>query len=92
MKVKELIINYPNHRIVYMGYPNCAPFTQLPEEVQGLYGNKLKKALDKLDVKGYKVTNHHFTDINVTHLVFGGKKRPNKTYDGILEIYLKGEK
>ena len=90
MKVKELIAKYPNHSVVEMGTPNDITFTNLPSELQGLSGKAYEKVEMELEVKGYKVVNKKFTSIDVTHLVFGGRKRPSKTYDGYLYIYLKG--
>ena len=92
MKVKELIAKYPNYQVVEMGYPDSIPFTMLPKELDGLHGKAYEKVEMELEVKGYKVVNKPHTDIDITHLVFGGKKRPNKSYDGTLYIYLKGDK
>ena len=92
MKVKELIAKYPRFQVVEMGYPDSIPFTQLPKECNGLYGSQLKKVIDNLEVKGYKAINKPHTNINITHVICGGKKRPNSHYEGILEIYLKSDK
>ena len=92
MKVKELIAKYPNHDVIAQGYPNSIPFTQLPSELQGLSGKAYEKAFMELEVKGYKVENKQFTSIDSTHIGCGGKKRPNKTFDGKLFIYLKSDK
>ena len=89
MKVKELIAMYPNHDVVEMGTPRDIPYTNLPKELQGLSGKAYTKVEMELEVKGYEVVNKKFTSIDITHMVFGGKKRPNKTYDGYLYIYLK---
>lgn len=75
-----------------MGYPDCIPFTLLPEECEGLYGKQLAKVIDELEVKGYKVIDKPHTNIDITHLIVGGKKRPNSSYKGTLEIYLRGTK
>ena len=91
MKVKELIAKYPNYSVVEMGYPDSIPFTELPKELQGLSGKAYEKVEMELEVKGYKVVHKPHTDIDITHLVFGGKKKPNKSYDGFLYIYLKGK-
>lgn len=92
MKVKELIAKYPNHSVVEQGTPNDIPFTNLPKELQGLSGKAYTKVEMELEVKGYKVVNKPFTSIDITHCVFGGKKRPSKHYDGYLYIYLKDGK
>ena len=92
MKVKELIAKYPNYQVVEMGYPDSIPFTMLPKELDGLHGKAYEKVEMELEVKGYKVVDKPHTSIDITHLVFGGKKRPNKSYDGTLYIYLKGDK
>lgn len=92
MKVKELIAKYPNYSVVEMGYPDSIPFSELPRELQGLYGKAYEKVEMELEVKGYKAIAKPHTDIDITHLVVGGKKRPNPHYDGTLYIYLKGEK
>ena len=92
MKVKELIKKYPNYKVVEMGYPGCIPFTCLPSELNGLHGKAYEKVFMELEVKGYEATYHPHTDIDITHLIIGGKKRPNPSYEGVLEIYLKGDK
>lgn len=92
MKVKELIAKYPNYQVVEMGYPGCIPFTCLPKELQGLSGKAYEKVEMELEVKGYKVFHNPHTNIDITHLVVGGKKRPNSHYEGTLEIYLCGNK
>ena len=92
MKVKELIKKYPGYKIIEMGYPNCIPFTQLPSELNGLYGKEYEKVLNELEVKGYKVYHKPHTDIDITHLFTGGKKKSNPHYEGTVEIYLKGNK
>lgn len=92
MKVKELKAKYPNYFVVEMGYPNCIPFTCLPSELNGLHGKEYEKVENELEVKGYKVYHKPVEHIDITHLVVGGKKRPNAKYDGTLEIYLKGKK
>ena len=92
MKVKELLKKYPNYSVVYMGYPHSIPFTGLPKELQDLTGKRFEVLVNELDVKGYDVKNEPHEDIDITHIVLGGKKRPNKKYDGYLKIYLKGEK
>lgn len=81
MKVKELKAKYPNHLVVEMGYPDSLPFTEIPS------GNT-----DEMEVKGYKVKNKPFVSIDITQALFGGKKRKNRSYDGHLYIYLKGNK
>ena len=92
MKVKELIARYPNHNVVEMGYPDSIPFTELPRELQGLSGKEYQKVEMELEVMGYEVIDKPFTSVDITHLVFGGKKRRNKHYEGTLYIYLKGGK
>lgn len=92
MKVKELVKKYPNYQVIEKGYPNSFPFADLPKELNGLSGKAYEKVEMELEVKGYKVDNKPFTTIDITHCVFGGKKRPNKSYDGKLYIYLKGDK
>lgn len=92
MKVKELVKQYPNYQVVEMGYPDCIPFTCLPKECQGLYGRALAKVIDELEVKGYEVIDKPHTNIDITHLIIGGKKRPNSTYKGTLIIYLVSDK
>lgn len=92
MKVKELIAKYPNHNVVEMGYPDSMPFTNLPKELQGLSGKAYQKVEMELEVKGYKVFNKPFESIDITHCIFGDKKRPNPKYAGTLYIYLKGNK
>lgn len=92
MKVKELRKKYKGYKIIEMGYPDSIPFTMLPKECQGLYGKELAKVIDELEVKGYKVYEHPHTDINITHLILGGKKRPNPSYKGTVEIYLVSNK
>ena len=92
MKVKELIAKYPNYMVVEMGYPDSIPFTELPRELQGLSGKAYEKVEMELEVIGYKVHSKPFTSVDITHLVFGGKKRANKSYEGTLYIYLKGNK
>lgn len=81
MKVKELKAKYPKHLVVEMGYPDSIPFSEIPD------GNT-----DEMEVKGYQVKNKPFTSVDITAALFGGKKRPNKTYEGHLYIYLKGNK
>ena len=92
MKVKELIAKYPRYQIVEMGYPDSFPFSELPRELQGLYGKEYEKVEMELEVKGYEVHHDPHTNIDITHLVCGGKKRPNASYEGTLYIYLKGDK
>ena len=89
MKVKELIAKYPHYSIIEMGTPRDFPFTNLPKELRGLSGKAYEKVEMELEVKGYEVIAKPHTSIDVSHLIFGGKKRPNKTYDGTLYIYLK---
>lgn len=90
MKVKELIAKYPNYDVVMQGYPDSIPYTQLPSELNGLTGKKFMAVAEELEVKGYEAIAKPFTSLDITHLFMGGKKRPNKTYDGQLYIYLKG--
>ena len=92
MKVKELIEKYPNYSVVEKGYPDSMPFTELPKELQGLSGKAFEKVMMELEVKGYEAIAKPHTDIDITAALFGGKKRPNKSYDGFLYIYLKGNK
>lgn len=92
MKVSELIKKYPGYQVVEMGYPDSIPFTELPRELHGLYGSEYERVERKLEVMGYDVVHKPHTCIDVTHLVFGGKKRPNSEYLGTLYIYLKGNK
>ena len=92
MKVKELIAKYPGYQVIEQGYPDSLPFSELPKELQGLHGKEFQKVEDELEVKGYEVFHKEFTSVDITHLVFGGKKRPNQSYKGMLYIYLKGEK
>lgn len=92
MKVKELIAKYPNYQVIEMGYPDSIPFTMLPSELNGLRGKAYEKVEMELDVKGYEVYHEPVTCIDITHCVFGGKKRPNAHYDGTLYIYLKSDK
>lgn len=89
MKVKDLIVKYPNYSIVEMGTPNDIPFTNLPNELWGLSGKAYEKVEMELEVKGYEVIAKPHTSVDITHLIFGGKKKPNKSYDGTLYIYLK---
>ena len=89
MKVKELRAQYPNHLVVEMGTPRDIPFTNLPKELQGLSGKAYEKVEMELEVKGFEVVNKPFKSIDITHCVFGGKRRPSKSYDGHLYIYLK---
>ena len=92
MKVKELTKKYKGYRIVCMGYPDSIPYTQLPRELNGLYGKEFEKVLNELEVKGYDVIEKEHTDTDITHLILGGKKRPNPTYKGYVHIYLKSVK
>ena len=92
MKVKELIAKYPKYSVIEQGYPDSFPFSDLPRELQGLYGKAYEKVEMELEVKGYKVIHKPHTNIDITHLVVGGKKRPNVSYEGTLEIYLRGKK
>ena len=92
MTVKELIEKYPGYHVIEMGYPDSFPFGELPKELQGLSGKAYEKVEMGLEVKGYKVVDKPFTSIDVTHAIFGGKKRPNQSYKGTLYIYLKGDK
>lgn len=81
MTVKELKLMYPNYMIVEQGYPDSFPFSEIPS---GDTSN--------MEAKGYEVKNKEFVSIDITHCLFGGKKKPNKTYKGHLYIYLKGKK
>ena len=92
MKVKELISKYPKYQIIEQGYPDSFPFSELPRELQGLHGKQYEKVEMELEVKGYKAVAKPVTCIDITAALFGGKKRPNATYDGTLYIYLKGDK
>lgn len=89
MKVKDLVAKYPHYSIIEMGTPRDIPFTNLPKELQGLSGKAYEKVEMELEVKSYEVYHKPHTDIDITHLVFGGKKKPNAQYDGTLYIYLK---
>ena len=91
MKVKELIAKYPKYSVIEMGYPGDMPFTNLPKELQGLYGKAYERVEMELEVKGYEVFHKPHTDIDITAALFGGKKKPNKHYEGTLYIYLKGK-
>lgn len=91
MKVKDLIKKYPNHLLIEKGYPNSRPFSDLSKELQGLFGKEYNKVLLELDVKGYKIDNKPFTSVDITHCLFGGKKKVNIKYDGHLYVYLKGK-
>ena len=92
MKVKDLKAKYKGYKFIEMGYPDCIPFTQLPKELDGLYGKEYEKVENELDVKGYRVYHKPHTDIDITAALFGGKKKPNPHYEGTVEIYLKGRK
>ncbi len=92
MKYKELVAKYKGYQVIKQGYPNTAPCVLLPEELNGLYGKAYKRALNELEVKGYKVVEKPTTSIDITHLLLGGKKRPNNTYKGTLYIYLRSDK
>lgn len=91
MKVKDLIKKYPNHQLIEKGYPNSFPFHDLPKELQCLHGKEYSKVLLDLEVKGYKVKDKPFTSVDITHCVFGGKKKANIKYDGHIYVYLKGK-
>lgn len=92
MLVKELIKKYPGYLVVEMGYPDSLPFTELPKELQGLSGKAYERVEMELEVKGYEVHDKPFTSVDITHCIFGGKKRPNQSFKGTLYIYLKGDK
>jgi len=92
MKVKELIAKYPGYSVIEKGYPDSFPFTMLPKELQGLSGKAYEKVEMELEVKGFKVIHKPHTDIDITSTLFGGKKKPNQTYKGTLEIYLVSDK
>lgn len=92
MKVKELVKKYPGYQVIEKGYPDSFPFADLPKELQGLSGKAYEKVEMELEVKGYKVQDKPFTSVDITHAIFGGKKRPNQSYKGMLYIYLKGNK
>jgi len=92
MTVKELISRYPGYQVIEMGYPDSLPFSELPRELSGLRGKAYEKVEMNLEVKGYKVYDNPHECVDVTHLVFGGLKRPNAKYNGTLYIYLKGDK
>ena len=92
MKVKELIKKYPNYDVIPSGYPDCIPFTLMPKELDGLHGKAYDKVFMELEVKGYEAVAKPHTNVDITHLVFGGKKRPRPSFDGFLYIYLKGDK
>lgn len=92
MKVKDLIAKYPRYSVIEMGTPRDIPFTNLPKELQGLSGKAYEKVEMELEVKGYEVITKPFTSIDVTHLVFGGKKKPVVKYEGTIYIYLKEAK
>ena len=92
MKVKELIAKYPNYSVIEMGYPDSMPFSELPSELNGLHGKAYERVEMELEVKGYDAIAKPHTDIDITAALFGGKKRPNKSYDGFLYIYLKDDK
>ena len=81
MIVKELKAKYPGYMVVEQGYPDSFPFSEIPS------GNT-----DNCEVKGYEVHNKEFTSVDITAALFGGRKKPNKTYKGHLYIYLKGNK
>ncbi len=81
MKVKELKAKYKGYMFIEMGYPDSIPFTEIPS------GNT-----DEMEVKGYEVKNKPFTNIDITHSVFGGKKRSNQSYKGSIRIYLVSNK
>lgn len=91
MKVKELIAKYPRYNVIEMGYPDSIPFTELPKELDGLSGKAFQKVEMELEVKGYDVIHKPVTCIDITSALFGGKKKPNATYEGTLYIYLKGD-
>ena len=67
MKVKELVEKYPNHLVVERGYPNSIPFTELPKELRGLTGKAYNNVLMELEVKGYKVSNKPFTEVDINN-------------------------
>ncbi len=92
MKVKELEAKYKGYKIIHKGYPDSIPFTMLPKELNGLSGRAYTRVANELEVKGYKVIEKPHTDIDITAALFGGKKRPNPHYKGIVEIYLKSDK
>ena len=92
MKLKELREKYKGYHILEMGYPDSIPFTELPIKTYGLVGKSYEKATEDLEVKGFKVYEEPYTDINITHLILGGKKRPNTTYKGSVEVYLVSDK
>ena len=90
MKVKELIAKYPKYSVIEQGYPDSFPFSDLPRELQGLYGKAYEKVEMELEVMGYDAIAKPHTDIDITAALFGGKKKPNPHYEGTLYIYLKG--
>lgn len=92
MKVKELVAKYPGYSVTEMGYPDSIPFCEMPKELQGKHGKEYVKILNELEVVGYEVIEKPHTDIDITHLIFGGKKRPNVSYKGYLNIYLVSDK
>lgn len=83
MTVKELIKKYPNYQVLMMGYPNCIPYTCLPEELRGLHGRAFMRVANGLEVKGYEA---HSVEFDSVSLVDGEVTH----YKGTLEIYLKG--
>lgn len=92
MKVKELLAKYKEYQVFPSGYPKTAPFTLMPHELDGLHGKAYDRVYNELEVKGYKVIENPTTTIDFTHLIVGGKKRPNHTYKGTLYIYLRSDK
>ncbi len=92
MKYKELVAKYKGYQVIKKGYPNTAPCTLMPKELNGLYGKAYTRVLNELEVKGYKVVKEPTTSIDISHLLLGGKKRPNHTYKGTLYVYLTSDK
>lgn len=77
MKIAEIRKKYQGYSIVESGYEDSIPFTCIP------------KNSEELEVKGFEVHTKKVVEIDITHCLFGGKKRPNKTYKGIVYVWYK---
>lgn len=77
MTIKELKAKYPKYDIIESGYKGAIPYTLM----SGI--------TEDSEILGMEIITGDKTAIDITHLIFGGKKRKNKHYDGEIYVWYK---
>lgn len=79
MTYKDMTKKYPGYQIIQKGYKDSRPFSML------------NGVTDDTPILGYEVKEREIEYTDVTSAVFGGKKRPNPRYKGIVYVWYKSK-